>query len=144
MATLRQLAVNLRRTASELPQRINALAINASMKILDDLITNTPVDTSAALSNWQVSLGVSTSSVISPYFPGIYGSTYNASRSAALEAGLTHIQTKQPGTPLHIVNNIHYIVDLNNGSSSQTPANFVERAILIGSTVIERGLRNDY
>lgn len=140
MSTLRQFAVNMRRMAYELPQRVNTLAINVSIKIFDDLVTNTPVDTSAAMSNWQVSLVSATSSVIAPYFPGIYGSTYNASRSATLEAGLTTIQTKQPGISLHIVNNIDYIIDLNNGSSSQTPANFVERAILIGQVEIEHGI----
>lgn len=144
MADLRQLAANMRRYARELPQRANALAKEVSITILNDLVNITPVDTSAAISNWQVNAGSMPTGTIQPYFPGFRGSTVSQSVSATLEAGLSEIAFKQPGQPLHITNNLDYIIDLNDGSSKQAPANFVERAVLLGDVAASKGLGRGY
>jgi hypothetical protein len=139
MNTLRQLADRMRKIDKELPQQLNSLIIRAAWRVLDDLVTITPVDTTAALSNWQVSVNTPVGNTIPAYVLGEHGSTYGESLLAALEAGSRTIQNKQPGQVLFISNLVDYITDLNDGSSRQAPANFVERAIIIGNDIIQQG-----
>lgn len=141
MSSLRQLAENMRKLARELPLRANVLSMNVSIAILNDLIRVTPVDTSAAISNWQVGLDVMPTGVIQPYFAGFRGSTVSQSSSATLENGLGTIHFKQPGQSVHITNNLDYIIKLNDGSSKQAPANFVERSVLLGAVTAAGGLK---
>lgn len=142
MTTLRQFADKMRRLDRELPQQLNSIVIRAAWRILDDLITVTPVDTSAAVSNWQVTVNAPVGNAIPAYVLGERGSTYAESAQVALEAGSSIIQNKQPGQALFITNAIDYIQDLNDGSSRQAPANFVERAVILGNDIIQRGTIN--
>lgn len=124
----------------------NKLAQEVATEVVTDLIEVTPVDTSNALSNWQVRLGNATRATIEPYFPGIFGSTHGQSTNAATLAALAVIQGKKPGKPLYISNNVDYIEKLNAGSSRQAPAGFVQISILKGrrklrSSTILGGMR---
>lgn len=95
------------------------------------LVQETPVDTGRAKSNWLVSLGVSLTGVIDAYAPGEKGSTAAANAQAALAQGETVIKNYMSGRDLsiHISNNLPYIGVLNEGSSLQAPAGFVEDAV---------------
>lgn len=81
----------------------------------------TPVDTGAAISNWQIGINASPSGVLPPHVPGKFRSTALENLNATIQAGMSIIDSSKPGDVLHIVNNIEYIGDLNDGSSSQAP-----------------------
>lgn len=119
--------------ATTLPAEVtNNVSIEAAELILNDLLTVTPVDTSKALSNWQASLDVEPDTILPAYYPGAFGSTAIISREAALEAAQKIFAAKKPGQRLYISNLLPYIRRLNDGSSDQAPAGFIERAVLLG------------
>ena len=93
-------------------------------QLIDDPPTGTPIDTGWASNNWWFS----------------EGSPANSSdqTSGNIETAMQRIDQdtitisgiKIRGQTLHITNNVPYIARLNNGWSQQTPAGFVDRAIL--------------
>lgn len=130
--TLLDLAKQLEARAAKLDEEASRLAIKTAETIVGDLVNVTPVDTSQALSNWQVSIGSPVDASIPPYYPGEKGSTQGASASAALAEARAMLKQKKPGQPIYISNVLRYISRLNEGSSAQAPAGFVERAVLLG------------
>jgi hypothetical protein len=144
MTTLRQFADKMRKLDRELPQQVNSIVVRAAWAVFVDLVMVTPVDTSKALSNWQPSLSSPVGTELPAYVVGQRGSTAGESVQATLDVGAPIIQSKQPGQVLYISNLVDYIEDLNNGSSRQAPANFVERSILIGNHIIQESQINVY
>lgn len=130
--TLRGLAERLENRAAKLDEQVSRLAVETADAIVSDLVNVTPVDTSQALSNWQVSVGSPVNGSIPPYVPGEGGSTQGLSASAALAEARAMLKTKKPGQVIYISNVLRYIQRLNDGSSKQAPAGFVERAVLLG------------
>ncbi|MES2180724.1 MAG: hypothetical protein V4493_01320 [Pseudomonadota bacterium] len=106
-------------------------AVAATLVTLNVLYERTPVDTSAAVSNWQVSLNSPISGFISPYVPGFLGYTASASIAIAKQVAIGILQNKKPGQVIYITNNAPYIRGLNSGTSKQDPGGFVEAAALI-------------
>ncbi len=114
-----------------------AMATNeVAMVIMKTAAVNTQVDTSQALSNWQVSLNVGLKTFIGPRVPGFGGSTKFASYSSAVSAAQRKLVKRRVGTAIHIVNNAPYIDKLNYGSFTRLPAGFVEKALLAGQNQI--------
>jgi hypothetical protein len=130
--TLRGLAKRLEDRAAKLDEQVSRLAVETADTIVSDLVNVTPVDTSQALSNWQVSLVSPVNGSIPPYVPGEGGSTQGISAAAALAEARAMLKTKKPGQVIYISNVLRYIQRLNDGSSKQAPAGFVERAVLLG------------
>jgi hypothetical protein len=138
MRTLRDLANWLERVAIKLPEQAsNERAKKAAEIILADLIAVTPVDTTKAVSNWQIGLGTPAHETLPPYAPGKSGATASISRAAALSVGKQLLAIKKPEQPVFISNPLPYIRRLNNGWSKQAPAGFVERAVLLGRLFAE-------
>lgn len=129
---LNALAARLDKIADSIPQQPSNGAVAVTMAVVEDLVWSTPVDTSNAVSNWVVSLDVPSTTEISPHVPGAFGSSHYASATEAINAARRVLLTKKPGQKIFISNNAPYIRDLNDGSSKQAPAGFVERSILVG------------
>lgn len=123
MANPPEIARQLERAVTSVVRR---LAVNTTA----NLIETTPVDTGWARSNWIPSVGVS-----------FDGNMFETSRDfrRALTGGAISLQ--QRGTAqvsryalnqglVYISNNVPYIRRLNEGSSSQAPAGFVQGAII--------------
>ena len=110
---MEQLARNVERNAPETVRRA-AVAINQAV------VVATPVDTGAARSNWQVEFNRPASGTVS-----------TTSASVTIARNNAEIERFRQGE-IHLTNNLPYIVFLNEGSSSQAPANFVEIAIQAG------------
>lgn len=132
MADLFELSRRMKVLSATLPKTANEEAKQAGLTILGALVWGTPVDKSKALSNWQVSVDTPNTAQRQPYFPGEKGSTYAESAQAAFEVGKTVILSKLPGQKLFITNALPYIRRLNDGYSSQAPAGFVERSVMLG------------
>lgn len=129
--TLRGLARRIKTLNRKIEIAANKIAIDTSIILVSELIFVTPVDTSKALSNWQVTLKPPNSiDDIDPYFYGIRGSTWSVSTSESVSVGISKAKLKKPKKPLYITNKTPYISDLNSGSSTQRAAGFVEIAVL--------------
>lgn len=130
--TLLDLANDVDRLAETIGQAASDHAVKTALTIVGDLVYHTPVDTSQALSNWDVTVGAPADDPHGPYFAGKHGSTLQQSAAQALTVAKQTLKDKKPGQPIFIANNLPYIVPLNRGSSAQVPAGFVERAVLLG------------
>lgn len=129
------LAERMESLASALQEGFAAPANDTAWAILSQLSVNTPVDTSRALSNWQVSLGRPFMYDIGPYAPGKHGSTEATSREQMLATARYLLSYRKPGQTIFISNNVPYIRRLNEGHSRQAAAGFVERAVAHGNRV---------
>lgn len=93
-----------------------------TVEITADLIKTTPVDTGWARSNWIPSFGES--------FTGTDG-TRESVVTSRQQSGLTDVLTNYAISKgnIYISNNVPYILLLNDGSSRQAPAGFVQQSI---------------
>ena len=124
--------------AEALQRNVNVLTRNTVRAIINHLARSTPVDTSEAVSNWQVTLGAPATGILPPYFEGEGGSTKSASAAAMLAANRAIIPKFYAvnGDVLFLTNNVRHLVFLNQGSSAQAPAGFVEAAVADGSAYV--------
>jgi hypothetical protein len=139
--SLLDLAKDIERREKELAKANSQRAVSFAQQIVIELANDTPVDTSEALSNWQVALGTPVATDIPPWMPGTMGSTYVYSRNATIAAAKRNLAAKKPGQSIFISNLAAYIIELNQGSSRQAPAGFIEAAILRArrKTLLNRG-----
>jgi hypothetical protein len=129
--TLLDLANSMEAKAKDIAEASSTVAVQTALIAVKALIERTPVDTSTALSNWQVSLDAPKLNFINAYVPGYLGYTAAESGAEALRRANETLQTKRPGQTIYISNNAPYIRDLNSGTSKQAPAGFVEASLLI-------------
>jgi hypothetical protein len=141
MATFASLANTLEYTAKRVLQENNQRAIAIAAAILDELLAVTPVDTSQALSNWQITLGAASAQQRLPYYSGSFGSTQTSNTVAARSAGVDVLLNKQPNQSIFISNVLPYIVDLDRGSSKQFAGGFAARAVLVARLVAQGGFK---
>jgi hypothetical protein len=134
---LRDLAKQIRAMSPQVATLASEASKTAALAIITDLANVTPVDTSQAISNWRVDINQRPVLAINPYFPGKKGTTQAESIAATIEAAKLALAAKKPGDTVWISNVLPYIGLLNDGSSSQAPAGFVERSLLIGRKVVE-------
>jgi hypothetical protein len=129
VASLGQFAENMKRRAADV-ERNTSKTVRAVALVADrELVLQTPVDTGRARSNWIVTLGNPATKTIEPYSKGEKGSTGTANASAAIAQGAATISQRKEGQDISISNNLDYIGKLNEGSSAQAPAQFVQAAV---------------
>lgn len=141
MATLNDFRRGIRLTADNLPKKVNKLVRKVAIVIDQALVTSTPVDTGRARSNWIVGINAAPSEDDrEPFFPGEQGSTVAQNTQASIDEATQRINTYagSEGGSIYIVNSVPYIEELNNGTSKQAPANFVEEAVQKAVEAIKR------
>lgn len=126
---LKDLANSIGKLKSSLKSSVNEHTKQRAMILLAHLTEDTPVDTSKAISNWQVGLGRAITREIPAHYPGRRGSSKMASQGVAVVYGQLLLHDRRQGQAIHITNNASYILDLNAGSSMQAPSGFIEKAI---------------
>ncbi len=131
MTTLRTLAVSLRAAARAVEvnavETVKAVAQNVGLTV----VYATPIDTSRARMNWQGSIGSPAAAELSPYPNKPSDPSIGSSVAIQSIRRIVSRYTGQQGG-IFITNNTMYIQLLNNGSSSQAPANFVAKAVMAG------------
>ena len=138
MTTLLQLASEMSRLRVAIPKIGDFVAKETARKIHTDLVKETPVDTSRALSNWTINIGRKLPAVniefggYPAYYPGTGGSTESASENLAITIMGVYLDLKKPGKKIFIQNTIDYIGKLNTGSSPQAESMFIEDIITVG------------
>lgn len=141
MAPPRVFARNIRRTARRIQSNATKVNRKVALAVLQAVVVATPVDTGRARSNWNTSLIVPDKSTRDAYSPGAGGSTGGPNAAAAIASGRSTIASaRSERTPIWISNNLPYIGRLNEGSSAQAPANFIEQAVAAGRAAV-RGSR---
>ena len=101
----------------------------AAAAISQTVILATPVDTGQARGNWFASLGRPVTSASSAT------SKTGASRIGG-NAGV--IAGALPEVDIYISNNVRHIGPLNNGSSAQAPAGFIQQAVIAGQRSVRK------
>lgn len=131
MRDFSQLPGDLMAAANRLEAGASRIQRDVTRVIHERVVYSTPVDTGRARSNWLVSADEPINYSIFPYAPGAYlGIDETANAEAAIEQGIAataSLTTKNER--VWIVNNVLYIADLNEGTSPQADAGFVELAI---------------
>lgn len=97
-----------------------------TLNVTANLIEDTPVDTGWARANWVPSIGVPRRQT---------AGTRAAAEDGRIDygpqaAGLADVAGYKLGPTIFVSNNVPYITRLNEGSSRQAPAAFVQAAIL--------------
>lgn len=142
MSDLKSLARRMQKLEITIAKEANRIAQVVATEMLKELVLGTPVDTSQALSNWQVGLGAGNYTTRLPFYLGFRGSTQGQSASQAISVGISQIAKKKPGQPLHLTNALDYIEGLEDGSISRQPGGFVARAMAVGKyTVLNSNLK---
>lgn len=113
------------------------IQIKKAMKVgiieaLRQVTISTPVDTGRARWSWFLSVKVP-SSELPP--EGKYRVPQTTERIKALEQSFTVSDT------LYLTNNVPYVPDLNEGSSKQAPARFVEKSAEIAQQAVLKWLK---
>ena len=129
---LLSLANQLEKLTGQLEDAANEKKQEVATVIVRDLLYSTPVDTSKAVSNYKADLGAAVAGVAAPFSPGQGGTTRDASISAALAEAMAVISKSKPGQAIVLSNWVEYLQYLNDGSSQQAAAGFVEAAVFKG------------
>lgn len=110
---------------AELTELLSTEVRQVGFRVLQGVTLKTPKDTGLATSAWLV--GIQNAPTDAP----TVGPGKDASAGIAQQAGLSVIGAypKNQLPDLWIVNNLPYIGKLNDGSSAQAPAKFVEQSI---------------
>ena len=150
MPDMNYLASYMQQLAVKIPDFGNQVAKDVASAILSDLTQVTPIDVGEAVSNWQVTVGSAAISRLPAFVPSPKGRvkdkvwihrvdpaiTAQANIPFIMQAGQAVLSKKKPGETVFIANNAPHIVDLDQGSSTQAPQGFVDRAIVLGIQIV--------
>ncbi len=120
MASLEVFARRIQRRARQVETGASKMVRTVALIINQVLISETPVDTGHAVANWQIGISEPITSEIDENDPG---------RTSTIERNASIIRQAPPRKDIILSNNVPYIHKLNEGSSSQAPAQFVEMAV---------------
>lgn len=127
---LLEFSAKMRQRALNLPKKVNTIKKAKATVALKSLCQDTPVDTGKAVSNHVVTIGSPFVGVIDPHVPGVKGSTADANRAAAREAGRPVIASAKPGETIHITNNVPYLKFNDVGKGANAPTGITAMAKL--------------
>ena len=126
--------IQIRAIVKNLDRFVERTAAKLTLDITANLIQTTPVDTGWARANWVPSLTTFDTDPVGERSPdGVTTVPQSAGLAAATTFRLRHGR-------IHITNNVSYIGELNDGTSQQAPAGFVQGAVQAGVAAL-RGFR---
>lgn len=139
MASMGDLGRDLKREAEDLKKRARNLLRRCAAGVLRNVVMGTPVGNKdiwlepkkapvgyvggRARANWFVSLGTPSRAM---------ADRIDASGGVSIGLGEAVIKTARHNSVIYIVNNLPYIIPLNNGHSHQAPSGFIETAVQSG------------
>jgi hypothetical protein len=162
MANLATLADRIASMRKAIPAWASQIAVNVAIAVDNDLLQVTPVDSGTAMSNWIVTVGSPADETQPAFALSPRGKTMEdnktrlwvhavdpeVTRSANLPlaqaAAQAVLQEKQTGKAIYLTNNLPYIIKLDNGSSSQFPGGFIDRALIVAEHALETHQRLTY
>ena len=138
MAGLDDFAKRIDRIAVRVEGNVERAVKDCAGAVARSVISNTPVDTGRARSNWTAQMDAAFAGLFPARVPGEKGSTGEANAAAAIEAAEKVIATFdiEKNAAIHLTNNVPYIGALNDGHSKQAPADFVRIAVMDGLAAV--------
>ena len=133
MASPDDFARRLFRIGRGIKENADRLVRETSLAVLTEVVVSTPVDRGRARGNWQVGLGEAPDPS-----PEEQEATKDTSGQRTIAEGSTRIARRSSGQDVFLSNNVPYIGPLNDGSSAQAPAGFIEQAVQAGIDVVKR------
>jgi hypothetical protein len=115
----------MRARGQRIEQTVNLIVRQTAIAAVREVVLATPVDTGRARSNWLVTLG-------GPSDDQVGDETWVSfpSPQQTIDQANVEVAARQPnGQDVYITNNVPYISRLNEGSSAQAPAGFVQQAV---------------
>lgn len=135
MSSLEGFARRMKMRGNNVPREVNKVKRLTALAIDQALVLGTPVNEGTARSNWLVSTDTPRGDIIGAYVKLTGGDmSERANADAAMAQGRAVVDQAKPGHDIHLTNNLDYIMALNEGSSAQAPAAFVEEAVEAGVT----------
>ena len=134
---LNDLGSFLERQVDAVKEDASKRVVSTTLGMVKELTLTTPVDTSQALSNWQVSVGEPPIPVVlGPAAPGSHGSTQMLSALATQMLASVILTGRKFGKTVYLYNNADYIMKLERGKSKQNSA-FIATAVANGRAKIK-------
>lgn len=97
---------------------------------IDTIADQTPVDTTRAVSNWQVTVGAPAGGEVAPHVPGsVGGSGAATARAITKSRGRAAVAGLKGGKPAFISNNVPYIGVLEYGDAKHRPMGMVSKGL---------------
>lgn len=128
------------KVVAQLDQFVERLIVKITLDVTANLIETTPVDTGWARANWVPAIGRPFVRDLSGVQPTRAAASGAQGRQATGVAGVAAGYRIERG-PVFVSNNVPYITDLNDGTSRQQPAGFVQRAVAKALTGDIRSIR---
>lgn len=116
---LKRLEKHIKKVKLEVENTTTKKFREVALEVDRALVFATPVDTGRARSNWIPSIGTSSKTI---------KEKPNDLSQILTDAQLT-VDKAKLGDTIYFTNNLPYISRLNEGSSAQAPAGFVEKAV---------------
>lgn len=127
MSTLRVFAENMNSLGLLVERNAIRLHRRVAEEVVDHVANGTPIDTGRASGNWITNIGAPSQN-------------FDDSETGGPQTSMQDVRAKLAslamGQVVHITNNTPYIVPLNQGTSQQAPAAFVETAAVSALNVI--------
>ncbi|MEA3537590.1 MAG: HK97 gp10 family phage protein [Pseudomonadota bacterium] len=117
---LHAFAAGLNADADMIDDLVGKAARGIALGALRGVVMSTPVDTGRARGNWQVDVNK---------VPEGESGVLDRGGGETVSRGASAIASAQPYDMIALANNVPYIGDLNDGSSKQAPAGFVDTAV---------------
>lgn len=127
MASPSEFARRIDRLALRIEGNVDQTVRRVAIAVDQAVVLATPVDTGRARSNWIAQVGSPARRTVEP-----------TSAQATISQAQAEIGRREIGQDVYISNNLPYIERLNEGSSAQAPAGFVEEAARVGVREAQR------
>lgn len=135
MASLAQFASNMRRYADNIGRNRTKVKRTTALAVLSGVVLGTPVGNPTLWADGHAPAGYVGGRARANWFVGLGGpnktvtTAKDSAGSATVSQGSSVIDRVGPDQPVHLTNNLPYIVPLNEGHSHQAPAGFVQQAV---------------
>jgi hypothetical protein len=130
MTTPSEFSKNIGRLATRVVRNSDKTVKKVALAIDQTVVLATPVDKGRARANWIASLDKPAEGIADAFDKG--GSQAIAAARATIDGYDGEINTE-----VHITNNLDYIGFLNDGSSSQAPAGFIQTGVRQGVAAVK-------
>jgi len=128
-------AIDVTKFAVKAKGRMDIVRGKIVMDLFGMVIQKTPVDKGRARGNWQASTGAPiTSAIENPGTSPSSDSPPSADEAAAIEAAIRELKGDES---IFIMNNVAYILRLENGWSDQAPSGMVKTTLRAYPGIVE-------
>lgn len=126
---IRKFSKQMQKRADQVENAASEATRKLALLIAREVAFSTPVDTGRARANWFAGINRPVEGTRAALAAGKGGSTGATNAARAFQQMESVIGRRKPGQAIYLSNNLPYIGALNDGSSAQAPAGFVEAAI---------------